>query len=151
MLLTALLEHWKNEEESADFDSVQKIYMDKFMKMDFVDADGKQSRNLYSQIKQETNLLGRGITESMRLTQKLMVGIFRILGGIALSVSLFLLPVPNGQLAVLNSPFFMPVMLALMAGAAQLSAMLSAKSGSYWINYSSQGMLGNRIDRKSVV
>ncbi len=145
MLLTALLEHWKNEEEATDFDSVQKIYMDKFMKMDFVDADGKQSRNLYSQIRQETNLLGRGITESMRLTQKLMVGIFRILGGIALSVSLFLLPVPNGQLAVLNSPFFMPVMLALMAGAAQLSAMLSAKSGSYWINYSSQGMLGNRL------
>lgn len=145
MLARALLEHWKKAEEALDTDFEQQIYMNKFMSMDFVDADGQRAQSLYAQVDQVRQMSGRGLYEATRLMQDIASGVFSVLGGVALSVQLFLTPVPQGPMTILNSPVFMAAMLALMLGAAQLSAFLSGQVGKYWASYSKKGTLGNRI------
>ena len=84
MLARALLEHWKKAEEALDTDFEHQIYMNKFMSMDFVDADGQREQSLYAQVDQVRQMSGRGLYEATRLMQDIASGVFSVLGGVAL-------------------------------------------------------------------
>ena len=69
--------------------------------------------------------------------------VFRILGAVALSVSLFTLPVPQGSpLAWLNHPLCLAGMAALMVLSIIAASALANKANSYWASY--DGSAGNR-------
>lgn len=105
-LLRAAAHRWRNCELGSVYQQENAIYMKKFLDMDFVDVDSQRVRELFSEVWQNRKLSGRGLPKSMYLLEDLIMAVFQILGGIGLSVGLFLLPVPeNSSAAVVKSSF----------------------------------------------
>ena len=145
-LLGGLLTRWKNYHQSAAERCVSRIFMDKMLSMDFAVIDRQAVYDLYTQIRQNDTFMGFGLTFTLLLLEPMLTAIFRIFGGIGLSVSLFLYPVPSGSpLTFLNHPLTAALMLALLLTIAVFSSLSGAKSTAYWAEHASDGTLGNRI------
>ena len=145
-LLGGLLTRLQNYHQSAAERCVQRVFMDKMLSMDFAVIDRQAVYDLYTQIQQNDTFMGFGLSFTLLLLEPMLTAIFRILGGIGLSVSLFLQPVPAGNaLAFLNHPLAVAAMLALLLALAVLSSLSGAKSTAYWAEHASDGTLGNRI------
>ena len=145
-LLGGLLTRLQNYHQSAAERCVQRVFMDKMLSMDFAVIDRQAVYDLYAQIQQNDTFMGFGLSFTLLLLEPMLTAIFRILGGIGLSVSLFLLPVPAGNvMAFLNHPLAVAAMLALLLVLAVLSSLSGAKSTAYWAEHASDGTLGNRI------
>ena len=145
-LFGGLLTRLQNYHQSAAERCVQHVFMDKMLSMDFAVIDRQAVYDLYTQIQQNDTFMGFGLSFTLLLLEPMLTAIFRILGGIGLSVSLFLLPVPAGNaLAFLNHPLAVAAMLALLLALAVLSSLSGAKSTAYWAEHASDGTLGNRI------
>ena len=145
-LFGGLLTRLQNYHQSAAERCVQCVFMDKMLSMDFAVIDRQAVYDLYTQIQQNDTFMGFGLSFTLLLLEPMLTAIFRILGGIGLSVSLFLLPVPAGNaLAFLNHPLAVAAMLALLLVLAVLSSLSGAKSTAYWAEHASDGTLGNRI------
>lgn len=70
------------------------------------------------------------------------------LGGIGMTVSLFLSPIPKGGgFTFLNHPLCVVMIVTLMLMAAVLSSVCSNQSSCYWIRYAPKTRLGNRSFR----
>ena len=65
--------------------------------MDFCDVDDPKSQTLFTQIQQVRQWNGWGLNKLYRIFSDAVGAVFRILGAAALSVSLFILPVPAGR------------------------------------------------------
>ena len=145
-LFGGLLTRLQNYNQSAAERCVQRVFMDKMLSMDFAVIDRQAVYDLYTQIQQNDTFMGFGLSFTLLLLEPMLTAIFRILGGIGLSVSLFLQPVPAGNaLAFLNHPLAVAAMLALLLALAVLSSLSGAKSTAYWAEHASDGTLGNRI------
>ena len=145
-LFGGLLTRLQNYHQSAAERCVQRVFMDKMLSMDFAVIDRQAVYDLYTQIQQNDTFMGFGLSFTLLLLEPMLTAIFRILGGIGLSVSLFLQPVPAGNaLAFLNHPLAVAAMLALLLALAVLSSLSGAKSTAYWAEHASDGTLGNRI------
>ena len=145
-LFGGLFTRLQNYHQSAAERCVQHVFMDKMLSMDFAVIDRQAVYDLYTQIQQNDTFMGFGLSFTLLLLEPMLTAIFRILGGIGLSVSLFLLPVPAGNaLAFLNHPLAVAAMLALLLALAVLSSLSGAKSTAYWAEHASDGTLGNRI------
>ena len=105
-LCTGMLNRWFNCETDSMRRKYDRIWMEKMMKLDYTDIDRQYVYELYSQVKQNENWAAWGFYKSTDIFQKMVLAILRIFGGIALSVSLFVLPVPagSGALTLLNHP-----------------------------------------------
>ena len=97
-LCTGVLNRWYNCEKASADRLYDRIWMEKWMKLDYADVDRQQVYDLYSQVKQNRNWSGWGFLRNMDGFEKMLLAVLRILGGIVLSVSLFILPVPEGAL-----------------------------------------------------
>lgn len=111
-LLGCVLQHWKSAEAEQYEVNFYKAVADKFMDMDFADADSQRIYDLNSRIFQSRNFSGRGLDEALRILDELPANALKIIGGAALSASLFASLVPKAGLAWLGSPWFAPAMLA---------------------------------------
>ncbi len=145
MLLNSLLTRWKAAEEN---DSLywhwNRLLMSKLLDMDFVDADSQHVHDLYSLILQNTSI-GRGIYPALDLFDALPSALFRILGGVGLTVTLFTSAGADGHLAFLNSPFAAGIVLVLMLGAALLSSFLDDLGEQGFAKHAADNRLGNRV------
>lgn len=123
------------------------IFSDKLMNMDFADIDKAQTHDTLSQIKQNEQWTGWGFNMLFKFFADFLQSIFGILGAIALTVSLFTLPVPEsgGNLTVLNHPVFILLFIAVLALAAGLSPICKNKSLSYQVACAEDARFGNRI------
>ena len=92
-----------------------RIFLEKFLDMDYANVDSQHIRDLKAQIEQFQNWQGWGMNMALPLTQNLVQALMGIAGAVALTVSLFTLPVPAGEWAFLNHPLFALGMLAVMA------------------------------------
>ena len=103
------------------------------LRMDFQDADDPKTLALLNQIMEDENWASWGLWKLKDAFSRLVEAVLRIAGALALSASLFTLPVPQGSpLAALNSPWCLPAMLALMAGAVGLSALCYSRAQTFW-------------------
>lgn len=70
-----------------------------------------------------------------------------ILGAVALTVSLFTLPVPQsaGTLVILNHPVFLLGLLVILGVVTVVCPLLRNRAESYWTRMSDEAKLGNRI------
>ena len=121
-----------------------RIFFDKLLTMDFCDVDDPETQTLLTQIRQNNNWASWGLNRMVEAFGMLVRGGFQILGAIALSVSLFTMPVPAGSpLAWLNSPLCLAGMAALMVLSVLLSSALHSKGRSYWTKF--DGTQSNRM------
>ena len=120
-----------------------RIFFDKLLSMDFCGIDDPKNQALLTQIEQLRNWSGWGLNRVYRVSAEALGSLCRVLGALALSVSLFTLPVPAGSpLAWLNHPLCLAGMAGLLAGSVALSAKLANEAQGYWDRY--DGTAGNR-------
>jgi len=132
-----------NLREIQQWSSWSRIFFEKLLSMDFCDVDDPKTQALLTQIKQNRNWAGWGLNKLYILFADLIGAVFGILGAVALSVSLFTLPVPaESPLVWLNHPLCLAGMATLLVLSVLLSSALSGKGNSYWANY--DGTAGNR-------
>ena len=142
-----MLNRWYNYETDSMKRKSDRIWMEKMMKLDYADIDRQYVYDLYSQVKQNENWSFWGFYKSADIFQKMVLATLRIFGGIALSVSLFVLPVPadSGMLTLLNNPLCALLMVVFMLGIAFLAPMCTNKANKYWSNHASEARFGNRL------
>lgn len=120
-----------------------RVFFQKLLAMDFCDVDDPKTQALLTQILQNDNWGEFGLSKVYSCYGKLVEAAFRVLGALALSVSLFTLPVPaGGSLVWLNHPGCLAGILALLAVTVAVSPLLQGRSQAYW--YRADGTQGNR-------
>lgn len=146
MLLNAILQHWREAEESTFYAKMQSVFGKKRLDMDFPNADSQRVYELQSQIWQSQNFTGYGLRQSIEIFRSGCNALFQILGGIGLSLGLFFAKIPQASgLGFLNSPLFTVGFIALLFAAALAAPVCATKGNSYWERNDEQGTFGNRV------
>ncbi len=121
-----------------------QIFFEKLLTMDFCDVDNPKTQDLFIKIQQNSNWASWGLLRILNGFENLIGALFGILGAVALSVSLFTLPVPSGSaLAWLNHPLCLLGMLGLMLLSVYAASALANKGSSFWA--ATDGAMGNRL------
>ena len=146
-LLTDAMYHWKMARRATMFQYLRKIYADKIMSMDFCVLDNPKTHEEYATIRENDWFSGWGLTRVIFYYEDGMSALFRILGAVVLTVSLFTIPVPEsaGRLAVLGSPVFVPIVIALLFGVTLLGPLCNQKADNYWAKNEEEGKLSDRL------
>ena len=145
-LLQGVLTRWSNYAKGCAGQLDDQLYMDKMVALDYADVDRQAVFDLYAQIRQNENWAGWGIPKTISYFESFVTAVVQVLGGVGLSVSLFLSPVPAGSgLAFLNHPLSAAAILGLLLLAAVSSPMLSNRGNRYWTAYAEEARLGNRL------
>ena len=130
--------------EGYQWPAWNRFFFEKLLSMDFCDVDDPRAQALLNEAEQLRNWSSWGLTRLCPRSAALVGAVFRILGAVALSVSLFTMPVPQGSSLVwLNHPLCLAGMAGVMVLSVLGSAALSNKANSYWTAY--DGTAGNRI------
>ena len=146
-LVTAILSKWKEAQAAGLPYKVDHIFAEKLFSMDYIDLDKAETGELLSTIRQNQNGAGWGLYRMVSRVEKLIFALFTVLGGIALTVTLFSSRVPEsaGGYAVLNHPLFVVLLIAVMLAITFLSPALSNLSGSFWAKHADAHRFGNRL------
>jgi len=144
-MLNAALQRWKNYEIAGQWYLRESLYANKLLEMDFRDANDPITHDRLSKMRQATNWMGWGLPRLLWEYEKIVGAFFTIGGAIALSVSLFTLPVREDAVGVtiLNSPLFAAAIIVMLLAVTIISPMLSNKAQSYWARQ--DGTFGNRF------
>jgi len=145
MLGTALLDKWRKTSTSGIRYKHDMPYAFKLLEMDFQDVDAPATHQLLNQIKQAQNQ-GWGLFRLIGNMENIITSVFTLLGGFALTITLFTTKVPEsaGALRILNQPLFLLLVLAVMVAVTYASPLLSTKGRSYWAKYASEMSRANR-------
>lgn len=146
-LLSAVLRRWTAALDTSFYQKKNWMFTEKFMNMDYADSDKQHTRDLFAQIEQNANWGGMGLNKAAWLFERLIKSTVGLLGAVALTVSLFTLPVPDtaGTLTVLNNPLFALALLAVMALVLLLTAVSSVAFNRKWAEGASSATFGNRL------
>ncbi|MEG0894707.1 MAG: ABC transporter ATP-binding protein, partial [Oscillospiraceae bacterium] len=146
-LIYAVLSRWKNIECSTMFYDGDSVLNEKNINMDFANIDDVNVSKLYSKIKQFQNGGGWGYCRLFYSIEAIVSATTTILGGCALTVSLFLCKVPQngGWLTALNSPLFILLIIVAMLIIAYTSSTLAVKAESYFSQNMELHALSNRL------
>ena len=135
---------WDDAAQSQQWPTWNRFFFEKLLSMDFCDVDTPRTQALLTETEQLRNWSGWGLTRVYMRSTALVGAVFRILGAAALSVSLFTMPVPEGNSLVwLNHPLCLAGMAALMAASVVGASALAGKANSYWARH--DGTAGNRV------
>ena len=146
-LAAAFLHKWRDIACAGLYYKIQQIFSEKMISMDYPDADNPKTHELYNTIDQNRNGGGWGLNQVYGHIEAILSAILTLLGGIALTVSLFTSRVPDsaGGFTVLNNPLFILPIIAAMLGITYISPLLSNKAGSYYALNSDLHNFGNRL------
>ena len=125
----------------------QKIYSDKMLDMDFCDVDKQHTHDLFSQIQQNQKWTGWGIPRMLGYWENILSGFTNLASATVLTVGLFTKMVPSdaGILTVLNNPFFVLLLIAILFGVTFLAPILENKANMYWSRRDEEARFGNRV------
>lgn len=146
-LVAAFLEKWKNKCNSTQFYDYEKILCDKLLDMDFCDQDDPKTHQILSTIRANENGGGWGIHTCINGFETLTSAVFSFAGGIAMTVKLFTSRVPDsaGAYTILNSPFFIVLIVAIMLCVIYLAPYLSGVGERYYAKAAGTHNLANRL------
>ena len=146
-LFTDAMFHWKMARRATMFQYLRKIYADKIMSMDFCVLDNPKTHEQYATIRENDWFAGWGLTRVIFYYEDGMSALFRILGAVVLTISLFTIPVPEsaGTLKILGSPVFVPIVIALLFGVTLLGPICNRKADNYWTKNEEEGKLSDRL------
>ena len=144
---TALLKKWMEAQSAGMWFKVENILSEKMLDMDYVSLDETHTAELLSTIRQNMNGGGWGLYRVVVAYEELCSSILTILGGISLTVSLFVSRVPNGAgaLSALNNPLVVLAVITVMLAVTFIAPILNNKSGSYYAKHADSHNLGNRL------
>lgn len=144
---TALLNKWKETQNAGLWLKVENIISGKMLDMDYVSLDDTHTSELLSTVRQNMRGGGWGLYLVIICYEGLCSSVLTIIGGIALTVSLFMSRVPegSGNLVVLNHPLIVVAVILLMLTVTFLAPVLSNKAGSYYAKHADSHNLGNRL------
>ena len=144
-LAGGLCTRWAAYYEDTLYPINQRLYMDKMLDMDYADLDRQAVYELYSKLMQSQIFIGFGIRGALMRFSPLLQAVLQTLGGIALSISLFLLPVPAGSsLAFLNHWLAAPLTLLLLLLLTLSASASNSYSQSFFARYTEKGRASNR-------
>ena len=146
-LITALLGRWKEIHNTGSWLMVERIYSEKLIGMDYANLDETKTAELLSTIRQNQNSAEWGFSRMLKGCEMLCSSICTLLGGISLTVSLFVSRVPDGSepFTVLNHPAFVLAVIVVMLAITYLAPALSNKAGRYWAINADSHTLVNRL------
>ena len=151
LLVKAAFYRWNNSisNEVCRYLYDHRRYLDKLLSMDFCTAVDPAVHEQLNAIRQTAQWGSWGMEKAYMNFRQFVEAGFQMLGGIALSVSLFTLPVraDAGVLTVLNSPLCIAVIAALMAGVAVLSPYMENIGTKCWVACDEEMRLSNRFFR----
>jgi len=109
--------------------------------------DKQSTHDLRSQIRQNANWMGWGISRTLIIISNAIKDVTGILGAIVLTYSLFTTPIPDsaGKLTLLNHPIFVPVLFGVMLGISALGGFFRGKASSCFANLGSEVRFANRL------
>ncbi len=135
-----------NAEDMMDSTSFWFLLARKMQSMDFARLDDPKTKELYDRIVQVDNFASWGLRRTLGDIENGLPIVFRILGGVILSVTLFTQRVPEGSaLAWLNSPLMGLGFGAALLAAALLAPLFFSKAEAYFARYSDMGTASNRF------
>ena len=135
-----------NAEDMMDSTSFWFLLARKMQSMDFARLDDPKTKELYDRIVQVDNFAAWGLRRTLGNIENGLPIVFRILGGVILSVTLFTQRVPEGSaLAWLNSPLMGLGFGAALLAAALLAPLFFSKAEAYFARYSDMGTASNRF------
>lgn len=149
MLLKAVVFRWKSA--ISDWTCIhfydRKRQFDKLLSMDFSDAEFPETQALLAEIQQTAKWRDYGIRRIYTQFEEFLEALFKLLGGIALSVSLFRLPVraDAGWLTLLNHPLCIWLLVLLLCAVTFLSPWLETIGKKCVIQCDEELKLGNRF------
>lgn len=131
-LISALVGKWCNTQGVGWYYNLEQVFVEKMMSMDYVAADSTRTHEMYDTIKQNRNGGGWGLDRVVWNVEYMLSVVFTMLGGIALTISLFTsrVPVGSGKYERLNHPLFVVLILAIMMAVTYISPRLSNKANS---------------------
>ena len=126
---------------------IEHIVSEKMLDTDYVNLDDTHTAEMLSSIRQSFNGGGWGLARVLECCGELCSSVFTLLGGLALTVSLFVINVPSdaGSLTILNNPWVVLGVIMVMLAVTFIAPMLSNKSGSYYAKHADDHNLGNRL------
>lgn len=144
---TALFNKWKETQNAGWWLKIEHIVSEKMLDTDYVNLDDTHTAEMLSTIRQNFNGGGWGLGQALECYKELCSSILTILGGLALTVSLFAIKVPSdaGSLTLLNNPFVVLGVVIVMLAVTFIAPMLNNKAGSYYAKHANSHNLGNRL------
>lgn len=123
------------------------LFIHKMFDLDYAELDKQKNHDLRDQIRQNENWSGWGLMRVENVYSGAVTSVMGLLGGITLTVSLFLPPVPEdaGWLTVLNHPLFVLLLAAGILLVSILAGRISAKATQCWSECAEEATLGNRL------
>lgn len=146
-LVSALLSRWMETQNAGRRLKIENILAEKMLDMDYASLDDSHTAELLSTIRQNLNGGGWGLFRGLASYEVLCSSVLTILGGISLTVSLFISRVPKrgDSLAALNNPGVVIGVIAAMMAVTFIAPMLNNKAGSYFARNADSHNLGNRL------
>ncbi len=146
-ILNAVITHWKNAYHEGAYQLSRKLYVEKFLSLDFAAMDDAKTHELFSQVNQNDQWSWFGIMRVLQYFDEALQAVIGILGALVLTWSLFVLKVPeaSSDWRVLNHPIFIGLFLLFLLLGIFLAALSANKSDSYWTGLSEDVKLGNRF------
>ncbi len=144
-LVKALLARLKDWEDALCHFWQYWIYGEKALDMDFAKADDAESSDQLVQIMQASQFSGRGLPHFLGVLPRLVGAFFKVAGGIALSVSLFTLPVEPWARELPLLKVGLALAVGGILGVLLLSPVLTGKRLKAWIAVTEAGKAGNRF------
>lgn len=144
-VLKAVTFRWQNYEMTGRWHHITSLYSEKMRSMNFAASEDNRTHELLTHIRQSNNWNGWGLNMMINCFQDGVRALFGIIGAVALTVSLFTLPVPEeaGRVAILNHPLFLLGIIILMLATTIIAPILGNMSQAYWTR--ADGQFGNRI------
>jgi ATP-binding cassette, subfamily B, bacterial len=147
-LVKVLLEKWNGIEESTAWQETDKMWSDKMLDMDFVDADDPKTHQMLSTIRANQMGGGWGIFRLYEFSfAPILESILSLICGIAMTITLFTARVPDsaGAYTAFNNPLFGAAVIAVMLAVAVIAPMLGSKGNSYYAQNAGTHNLANRL------
>jgi ATP-binding cassette subfamily B protein len=144
---TALLNKWKKTQTTGYWMKIDHIVSQKMLDTDFVNLDQTHTSELLSTIRQNSNGGGWGLGRVIVCWEKLCASILTIMGGLALTITLFASRVSAdaGPYTLLDSPLVALGVLAIMLAVTFLAPMLRTRADGYFARNAKTHNLGNRL------
>lgn len=144
---TAFIGKWKETQSACWWIKMEHIVSEKMLDTDYVNLDDTHTAEMLSTIRQNFNGGGWGLGRVLECCGELLSSAFTILGGLALTISLFAIKVPAeaGNLTLLNHPVTVLGVIVLMLAVTFAAPMLSNKAGSYYAKHADAHNMGNRL------
>ena len=145
-LVSALLSRWMETQNAGKELKAENILAEKMLDMDYTSLDDSHTAELLSTIRQNMYGGGWGLFRGLASYEVLCSSVLTILGGISLTVSLFISRVPErgDSLTVLNEPWVVIGVIVVMVAVTFIAPTLSNKAGSYYAKNADSHTLANR-------